>query len=39
MHTFNNIEYNRIFDNGGTNLHIKKIPQGYRSDNPTGIHQ
>ena len=27
------------FDNGRTNLHIKNIPQGCRSDNPTGFHQ
>jgi len=39
MGTFDNIQENMFFDNGRTNLHIKKVPQSYPNDNPTGFHQ
>ena len=33
MHTYQDIEENRCFSNGGTNLHIHTIAQGRPEDN------
>ena len=39
MHSSENIGENRFFGNGGPNLHIKKIAQGFHEDNQPKILQ
>ena len=39
MHSFEDIEENRCFSNGGTNLHIHTIAQGRPEDNQVEFFQ
>ena len=39
MPSYKDIEENVFFGNGGTNLHIYKIPQGCPEDNPAELFQ